>query len=742
MHQRRFIVLLVLFLTISSQILAQTPAKKRPAANPTAETNHGQSLPLRKVILYSNGVAYFERRGTVAGNAEIHLPFKQSQIDDVLKSMVVLDLGKGRIGAISYNSSAPPSARLGEIPFSMPPETANNDPRGGLAGVLRQLQGAQISLTTANRTVSGAILSLERRTTPAVEKEKPPTITQMVVLASESGEITSVDLAEIRSVKLLDEGTKRDLNTFTDASSAVRRRDAKTIVVTSEGEGQREMVVSYTIAAPIWKTSYRVVMDSSGKPFFQGWAIVDNISEEDWENVSLSLVSGTPMSFIQPLQQPLYRYRPVLPIANDVKLDPQGVNPVDLSLADGDSPESETASTVTKRQVKELPSPASQGQLNLVQTQTGVYSVMNAAPNDGTGRYYRSSTGPTTTLSTAITTGEAGITSTSTGNEIGDLFEYKVSQPVTVRRDRSALVPILQEKLEGERVSLYNESINPERPLNGVRLLNSTKLTLESGILTVVDGDAYAGEGSIDRCKPGERRFVVYALDLGTLVTTKTESEQKPVFLVRKYYGNFEIHYYLIEKKKFTVTNQTDRPKTVYLEHPIRQGWTLTKDMGEPPSKSPTVNRFRVELGPRETKEFVISEQQATMDAYSFSDLVRENLEYFLEKGYVDETTRTVLEKIIANNQKGRELQEMIERADEEIEKIGEDQERLRENIKTLNETSEAKQLIARYVGKINDQETRVEELTKAKANARAEIQRLQQEQQAIVKAFVFEKKF
>ena len=734
MHQRRFIVLLVLFLTISGQTLAQTPAKKRPAAKPTAETTHGQSLPLRKVILYSNGVAYFERRGTVTGNAEIHLPFKQSQIDDVLKSMVVLDLGKGRIGAISYNSSAPPSARLGEIPFSMPPETANNDPRGGLAGVLRQLQGAQISLTTANRTVSGAILSLERRTTPAVEKEKPPTTTQMVVLASESGEITSVDLAEIRSVKLLDEGTKRDLNTFTDASSAVRRRDAKTIVVTSEGEGPREMVVSYTIAAPIWKTSYRVVMDSSGKPFFQGWAIVDNISEEDWENVSLSLVSGTPMSFIQPLQQPLYRYRPVLPIASDVKLDPQGVNPVDLSVTDGDSPESEATSTIPSRKVQELPSPASQGRLNLAQIQTGVNTIGNV--------YANNSTGPITTLSTAITTGEAGITSTSTGNEIGDLFEYKVSQPVTVRRDRSALVPILQEKLEGERVSLYNEANNKERPLNGVRLLNSTKLTLESGILTVVDGDAYAGEGSIDRCKPGERRFVVYALDLGTLVTTKTESEQKPVFLVRKYYGNFEIHYYLIEKKKFTITNQTDRPKTVYLEHPIRQGWTLTKDMGEPPSKSPTANRFRVELGPRETKEFVISEQQATMDAYSFSDLVRENLEHFLEKGYVDETTRTVLEKIIANNQKGRELQEMIERADEEIEKIGEDQERLRENIKTLNETSEAKQLIARYVGKINDQETRVEELTKAKANARAEIQRLQQEQQAIVKAFVFEKKF
>ena len=738
MHHKKFMVLLVLFLTVSNQLLAQTPVKKRLTTKAAAETSHGQSLPLRKVILYSNGVAYFERRGMITGDAEIHLPFKQSQIDDVLKSMIVLDLGKGRIGAISYNSSAPPSARLGEIPFSMPPETANNDPRGGLAGVLRQLQGAQISLTTANRTVSGAILSLERRTTPAVEKEKPPTTTQMVVLASESGEITSVDLAEIRSVKLLDEGTKRDLNTFTDASSAVRRRDAKTIVVTSEGDGQREMVVSYTIAAPIWKTSYRVVMDSSGKPFFQGWAIVDNISEEDWEDVSLSLVSGTPMSFIQPLQQPLYRYRPVLPIASDVHLDPQNVNPVDLALVSTRSGEAKVETTITQRQIQDLPMDGRQS-LNLIQLQAGV----NAAPRSGGNlNFSSSSTGPTTTLSTAITTGEAGITSTSTGSEIGDLFEYKISQPVTVRHDRSALVPILQEKLEGERVSLYNEANNRERPLNGVRLVNSTKLTLESGILTVVDGDAYAGEGSIDRCKPGDRRFVVYAVDLGTLVTTKLDVEHKPVFLVRKNYDNFEVHYYRVEKKKFTVVNQTDRPKIVYLEHPIRQGWTLTKDMGEPPSKSPIANRFRLELAPRETKEFVIAEQKAMMDTYSLEELVREELEEFRAKGYLDEPTLAVLEKIVTNNQKGRELNELITRAEQEMRTIGEDQRRLRENIKTLNETSEAKQLIARYVSKINDQETRVEELTKSIADARTEIQRLKTELQTMVKTFVFEKKF
>src|SRR5207302_722176 len=114
---------------------------------------------------------------------------------------------------------------------------------------------------------------------------------------------------------------------FANASASACRRDAKTIVITSTGEGQREMVVSYTIAAPIWKTSYRLVLDSTGTPFFQGWAIVDNVGDEDWLNVSLSLISGSPVSFIQQLQRPLYRYRPVIPIPEDLNLDPQVYEP-------------------------------------------------------------------------------------------------------------------------------------------------------------------------------------------------------------------------------------------------------------------------------------------------------------------------------------------------------------------------------------------------------------------------------
>jgi len=188
------------------------------------------------------------------------------------------------------------------------------------------LQGARVVVSTASRTATGAILTIEERKSQ-IDANKPPLVIRTLVIASEAGELMSFDLAEVRSVRLVDEGARRDVSQFADASASARRRDAKTIVVTSDGAGQREMVVSYTIAAPIWKTSYRVVLDSTGQPFFQGWAIVDNVSEDDWTNVQLSLVSGTPISFIQPIQQPLYRYRPVVPIPQDLNLEPQTYEP-------------------------------------------------------------------------------------------------------------------------------------------------------------------------------------------------------------------------------------------------------------------------------------------------------------------------------------------------------------------------------------------------------------------------------
>ncbi|MDI1240299.1 MAG: hypothetical protein PSX80_00065, partial [bacterium] len=320
---RQVIFLLWIFVCAFSGY-SQVNTKRRLAVRNQPSTLNPQplaptsvsSLPIRRVILYSNGVAYIERRGMISGNAEVNLSFKQSQVDDVLKSMVVLDLNQGKIGAVSYNSSAPASARTAEIPFSVEAESGAEG-TGGLAQVLGQLQGAKVAVASSKGAAIGSILTVEKRAAPA-DKDHPATQTHSLVIASDAGEISTFELTDIRSVKLLDDGTKRDVNEFANATASTRRRDAKTITVTSNGSGQREMVVSYTVAAPIWKTTYRVVLDDEGKPFFQGWAIVDNVSEEDWNSVQLSLVSGSPVSFIQNLQKPLYRYRPIIPIPEDL----------------------------------------------------------------------------------------------------------------------------------------------------------------------------------------------------------------------------------------------------------------------------------------------------------------------------------------------------------------------------------------------------------------------------------------
>lgn len=776
---------------LSTAVVNRQPVKAPPTA---------ASLPIRRVILYSNGVAYIERRGIVTGNAEINLSFKQSQVDDVLKSMVVLDLGQGKIGAVSYNSSAPASARMSEIPFSVDAVSADG---GGIAGVLAQMQGAKVAATTAKGTVTGAVLTVEKKT---VRGEKETFTTNALVLASEGGEITSIDLRDVRSLRLLDEGTKNDVAEFANATASARRLDAKTITVTSEGIGQREMLVSYTIAAPIWKTTYRVVLDEAGKPFFQGWAIVDNISEEDWNGVQMSLISGSPISFIQNLQKPFYRYRPVIPMPEDLQLRPQVYEPggegggVGSGYGSGDGSGTGSSSSisgvVTDSNGALVPGASvtvrneSTGQsygtgtdsggrfvlgglpagsysvtinasgfkrLNVTGTRLGRALSLNLEAGDVSatvditssqvgdlpinGRNYMSlatlqpgasgaSTvvldGVETSMSDALSSGKAGVSAAATGNEIADMFEYRIEQPVTVMRNRSALIPIIQMKMEGERVAVYNEAVRMDRPMSGVLLKNTTGLTLESGSMTVIDGNAYAGEALMERLKDMEQRLVSFALDLGTSVRVRPHQDREPARLIKASKGVFEIHFFRSEDKVYELENQTDRPKTVYIEFPIRTGWELSDDTPKPDYTTQSFYRFKVELKGFEKKQLKISLRQPLKESYQIGGISRQQLELFLTQRYIDEPTRAKLSQLIDLRERIAGLDAKLDSFDDEVEKIEADQKRLRENIESLAKTPEAKTLIARYISKAGEQETRLEEMEKERKTMAGEKERLE----------------
>ena len=794
-------VLLIATLLFSLNTQAQVRSSRRPAQVRQAQdaTIGGQTLPIRRVILYSNGVAYIERRGFVTGHAEIDLSFKQSQVDDVLKSMVVLDLGQGRIGAVSYNSSAPPSARMADIPFSIAPESENNL-QGGLAGVLSQLQGARVVVATANRTATGSILTVEERKAQ-IDAAKPPVITHALVIASENGELASFNLEDVRSVKLVDEGTRRDVSEFASATASTRRRDAKTITVTSNGTGTREMVVSYTIAAPIWKTTYRVVLDNEGKPFFQGWAIVDNVSEEDWNDIQLSLISGTPISFIQPIQKPFYRYRPVVPVPEDLRLSPQVYEP-DTGEVSGNSgsvmgiitdpngdviaganitvkndANGQQYSTTTDSNGNFRTPPLISGSYTMTVSASGfqqyVRSGVHVSPvrpanirvplNVGSvsetvtvtsegepinGRNVNTvnnlmmlSPGVTgrskdKSLAQEIAGEESGVKAAAEGEEVGDLFEYQIAQPVTVKRDRSALIPIVQTRMEGVRVSIFNEATRRNRPMSGMLLKNTSALTLEDGALTVIDGNAYAGESLMERLKPGEQRLVSFALDLGTLATVRAEDEeQSPAYMIRIAGGTLYAHFYNREKKVYTLTNQTDKPRVVYVEHPVREDWELDDHATpKPEGKSARYYRFRVELAPRESKQLMVIEREDSQETYALMNISPDMVQLFVSRRYIDERTRAALQNILDLRSQLASTDARIAAIDKEIREIGDDQKRLRENIEALTKTAEARQLIARYVSKADEQETRLEQLTKEKQAATAERQQLQSQLDAAIR--------
>ncbi len=275
------------------------------------------------------------------------------------------------------------------------------------------------------------------------------------------------------------------------------------------------------------------------------------MSDEDWKNVQLSLVSGSPVSFIQNLQKPLFHYRPIVPIPEDLKLRPQIYDP-ENEIGEGSGSGDGNGNGIGYGNGNAPPPPPPPAPKPLFESANNNFIVSSGF--SGTG------------VSDAIVDEKSGVQTAANGAEIGDLFEYKIEQPVSVARDRSALIPIIQTKMEGERVSIFREQreedsddsedeetsavrqANP-RPMSGLLLKNITPMTFEGGSMTVLDRDAYAGEALMERLKPKEQRLISFALDLGTLVRIEQKEDREPAKLVKIVDGVFQVHYFKTDKK-------------------------------------------------------------------------------------------------------------------------------------------------------------------------------------------------
>jgi hypothetical protein len=275
------------------------------------------ALPIRRVVLYKHGVGHFEREGTVTGSQAVALTFKQREVSDVLKSLTVLDRDGGVVSAVGYDSTTPVEQLLAEIALSIPDE-------GSLVGLLPQLKGARVSVTpTGAGVVFGTLLGID-----PLDTATPAGNTRQfrVSLLADGGGVKTFDLFDVE-VQLLDDGIKRDLDFYLKTVLAAKKKDARTFTLLAEGDGERTLAVSYLLEAPVWKATYRILLSEAplspggrgvggegDQNLIQGWAVVDNTSDEDWEDVSLTLVAGLPVSFVHDLYTPRFIRRPVVEV--------------------------------------------------------------------------------------------------------------------------------------------------------------------------------------------------------------------------------------------------------------------------------------------------------------------------------------------------------------------------------------------------------------------------------------------
>jgi hypothetical protein len=314
------------------------------------------------------------------------------------------------------------------------------------------------------------------------------------------------------------------------------------------------------------------------------------------------------------------------------------------------------------------------------------------------------------------------------GSNLGDLFEYKLKDRVTIRKNQSALVPILQVPVGIERVSLWNPSLNSPRPLRALFLTNSSHLTLDGGSFSVLDDETFAGEGLTDAVKPGEKRLISYAADLGVRVDVQNESEPQRISKVRILKGTMIQSSEMRQEISYTIRNDDTTPRTILVEHPLRAGWKIADDGPKPEETTSSAYRFRATVEPKATQKLLIREAKPLDTRYQITNLTNDQIEIFLQQRSISPEIEQAFRKIIDQKGKVSALDAEITNRDDETQKIYDDQQRLRENLKALKGSAEERALTQRYTQQLNDQETRLEAIQRELTDLQAKRDAAQEE--------------
>lgn len=714
----------------------------RAGNDPQPDLKPAVALPVTRVVLFNTGVGYFTRGGEVDGDARVDLQFPETDVNDLLKSMVVEDFGGGRLASVLYDARDPAARTLAGFAIDL-----NDSPT--FAQILAQARGepvevsAQPTATNQPGKLAGQVVGVENQTV-AGGGSGPPVVSQVLNLWCADG-LRAVKLSDVRNLRFANPSLEGEFRRALDVLAANHDTQKKAVALQFAGQGRRKVQVGYVVEAPIWKTSYRLALDADGKakPHLQTWAAVENPSDEDWNGVKLALVGGRPLSFRMDLYTPLYAPRPVVEPEQFAKLRPPTYDPgFDLDrnarfaqqggqhglggfggggiggfgggFGGGQAGQFGQLGQFGQNGALMNGNPANNPQApTAVPGRSGTPMVRLRNPSDPSEESYMGERNRfageigrelATRLGAEATEGQAANT------RIGDQFQYVVDRPVNLARQKAALIPLMTADVEAERVGIYNPAVLPKNPLLGLRLKNTTGAHLVHGPATVFEGSTYAGDTRLPDLSPGETRLVSYAVDLGTEVQPVDADGSYTLLRMTAAKGVVTVVNKKREVKEYRIANRGTRDRTLLIEHPNRSaaGVRLV-DTDKPAEDTKDMYRFRVPVKAGERKVFAVAEESESPSTVVLAEQPDERLGAVLTMDKVPPALKAKLEE--AKRLKGAwdAAKRAVGPGEAELKRLADDQDRIRKN---LAATPKEAEVYGAYLKKLSEQEKRIDALT------------------------------
>lgn len=638
-------------------------------------------LPIVKMTLYKHGVGFYVRRGRVAEGA-VSLSFNKDEMNDVLKSLTAVALDGGQITGVDYETPEDKASLLARSSIQLSDEASLRD-------LLRDLRGRGVRVATTAETLTGTVVGADL---PGEREPMAATVLSLYLPAER--QVRPVRLGDILTLTLLDDRAADDLAYFLETSLAEENKRAVTVRLTP---GTADLSLSYIASSPVWRVSYRLVADATegageGAGLLQGWALFDNTLDEDLVDVDLTFVAGMPISFIYDLYTPFTPARPV------VKEQARAVaGPVEFE---------ETVDAIG------FGAPAGKMAMR----------ALAAAP-DMRPRAAPQMTAEDLARSTAVT---------ATGQAQGEFFSYVVAAPITVRRGRSAMAPILQTPLKFRKERIYNGAKQPRNPVITLRFTNDTGLTLERGPLTVIEAGEYAGEAMLPFTGPGGEIALAYAVDLGVTVTEEPGAEHV-LSAVNIVDGMLVIQEWDNRWITYRIKNSNPTAVKITLEC-ARIGGYERYDTPAPAEQTETFDRHVVDVPGRGLASFTARQRRLLSRREEIRKLSLAHLAAWLRDKALDQQTYDRLQEVLALYDRIAEHEQALKKNDATRQEILGQQKVIQGNLGALKDTGEEGQLRARYAHTLQEQEDRLAELKRDDDRLRAAIEAIKGQIEAWVK--------